>query len=51
MEKILVRFDMQDCKARVTPFEQKVNCTDGVEMMDDVRKYRGSGLPDLFAFV
>ncbi|XP_066542004.1 uncharacterized protein [Hoplias malabaricus] len=40
VERILTRFDMQDCKTRVTPCEQKVNYTDDAEMMDNVRKYR-----------
>ncbi|XP_032887148.1 uncharacterized mitochondrial protein AtMg00810-like [Amblyraja radiata] len=40
VEKILERFDMQDCKPRATPCEQKLNYTDDAEMMTDVRKYR-----------
>ena len=31
---------MQDCKPRSTPCEQKLNYTDGADMMNDVRKYR-----------
>ncbi len=40
VEKILERFDMQNCKSRATPCEQKLNCTDNAEVMSDVRKYR-----------
>lgn len=40
VEKILERFDMQDCKPRSTPCEQKLAYTDGADMMTDVRKYR-----------
>lgn len=38
--KILQRFNMQDCKPRSTPCEQKLNYTDDAKLMDDVRKYR-----------
>ncbi len=37
---ILERFDMQNCKSRATPCEQKLNYTDNAELMRDVRKYR-----------
>lgn len=40
VDKILERFDMQDCKPRSTPCEQKLNYTDGADMMIDVRRYR-----------
>lgn len=36
-EKILDKFDMQDCKPRVTP---KFNYTNNAEVMSIVRKYR-----------
>ncbi len=42
VEKILDSFDMQDCKPRATPCEQKVSFTDDAEMKSDARKYRGS---------
>lgn len=35
MWKILERFDIQDCKPRATPCEQKLNYTDGAEMMSE----------------
>lgn len=38
--KMLERFDMQDCKPRATPCEQKLNYTDDAKMMNDARKYR-----------
>lgn len=40
VEKILDRFDMQDCKPRATPCEPKPNCTNNAEVMSDVRKYK-----------
>lgn len=40
VEKILERFDMQNCKPRTTPCEQKLNYADNAELMTDVRKYR-----------
>lgn len=40
VEKILNRFDMQDCKPRATPCEPMLNYTDNAEVMSDVRKYR-----------
>lgn len=39
-KKILERFNMQGCKARATPCEQKLNYTDGVEKMNDFQRYR-----------
>lgn len=39
-EKILDRFDMQECRTRDTPCEQKVDYTDDAPKMTDVRKYR-----------
>lgn len=33
-------FNMQDCQARLTPCEQKLNYTDGAEKMNDVKRYR-----------
>jgi len=38
--KFLGRFNMQDCKPRSSPCEQKLDYTDGAEKMADVRKYR-----------
>ena len=40
VEKMLERFDVQDCKPRAIPCEQKLNYTDGAEIMSDARKYR-----------
>ncbi|KAL6461078.1 hypothetical protein MHYP_G00310440 [Metynnis hypsauchen] len=40
VEKILNRFDMQECRTRKTPCEQKVDYTDDAPKMTDVRKYR-----------
>lgn len=40
IERILKRFDMEKCKPRATPCEQKLNYTDNAEVMSDVRKYR-----------
>lgn len=40
VEKILDKFDMQDCKPRVTPWEPKFNYTNNAEVMSIVRKYR-----------
>lgn len=40
VEKILERFDMQNCKPRSTPCELKLAYTDDAEKMTDVRKYR-----------
>ena len=37
MKKIIERFDMQHCKPRATPCEQKLKYT-YAEMMSDVRK-------------
>ena len=39
VEKILERFNMQDCKPRATPCEQKLNYTDDA-VLSDVTKYR-----------
>lgn len=38
--KILQRFDMQDCRPRETPCEQKLEYTEGAVKMEDVRMYR-----------
>lgn len=38
--KILERFNMQDCKPRSTPCEQKLNYTDDAALMSDVSRYR-----------
>ena len=40
VEKILERFNMQDCKPRSTPCEQKLNYTDDAALMSDVSRYR-----------
>ena len=40
VEKILDRFNMQDCKARSTPCEQKLNYTDDAALLSDVSMYR-----------
>ena len=40
VEKILNRFDMQECRTRETPCEQKIDYSDDAPKMDDVRKYR-----------
>ena len=40
VEKILVRFNMQDCKPRSTPCEQKLNYTDDAALLSDVSMYR-----------
>lgn len=40
VENILERFNMQVCKPRATPCEAKLNYTDNIETMCDVRKYR-----------
>lgn len=39
-ERILKRFDMQDCRTRETPCEQKVEYIDDAPKMTDVTKYR-----------
>ena len=39
VEKMLERFGMQDCKPRATPCGQKLDYTDGAEIMSDARKY------------
>lgn len=38
--KILQRFNMQDCRTRETPCEQKLEYTDDAVKMEDVRMYR-----------
>lgn len=38
--KLLERFNMQNCKPRATPCEQKLNYSHGAEKMTDARKYR-----------
>ncbi len=38
--KILQRFNMQDCKPRSTPCEQKLDYNNDAEKMIDVKKYR-----------
>ncbi len=38
--KILQRFNMQDCRARETPCEQKLEYTEDAVKMEDVRMYR-----------
>ena len=40
VSKILDRFGMQDCKARETPCEPKLEYTEDAEKMKDPRKYR-----------
>ena len=40
VEKILERFNMQDCKPRSTPCEQKLNYTNDAALMSDVSRYR-----------
>ena len=40
VDQILERFNMQDCKPRATPCEQKLNYSDDAEVMEEVRKYR-----------
>lgn len=40
VENILERFQMQDCKPRSTPCEQKLNYNDDAEKMNNVRMYR-----------
>lgn len=40
VEKLLVRFNMQDCKPRTTPCEQKLNYSVDANMFSDVKKYR-----------
>ena len=40
VDKLLERFDMQDCKPRSTPCERKLNYTDSGEKLSDPRKYR-----------
>lgn len=39
-EKILERFEMQDCRVRETPCEQKLDYSEDAPKMLDVRKYR-----------
>ncbi len=47
--KILQRFNMQDCKPRSTPCEQKLDYNNDAEKMIDVKKYREAvGRPHLF---
>lgn len=41
--KILERFNMQNCKPRSTPCEQKLNYTDEAALMNDVTSYREAG--------
>ena len=40
VEKILNRFDMQECRTCETPCEQKIDYSDDAPKMNDVRKYR-----------
>lgn len=40
VDKLLEKFDMQDCKPRLTPCEPKLSYTDGQEKLNDPRKYR-----------
>ena len=40
VDRILTKFDMQDCKPRATPCETKLNYTDDCELMTDITKYR-----------
>merc|ERR1712082_276929 len=40
IDKILTRFDMQECKPRATPCEVKLNYTDNAVEMNDVVRYR-----------
>lgn len=39
VDKMLERFNMQDCRLRATPCEQMLNYTDGAGRMNDKRKY------------
>ena len=40
VNKILERFDMQNCRPRETPCDQKLDYTENAVKMDDVRMYR-----------
>lgn len=40
VEKLMVRFKMQDCKPRTTPCEQKLNFSTDSNLLNDVQKYR-----------
>lgn len=40
VDKLLERFDMQNCETRSTPCEPKLNYTDGDEKLNDPRKHR-----------
>ena len=40
VSKILERFDMQECRVRETPCDQKLDYTEDAPKMVDVRKYR-----------
>lgn len=40
VDKILERFNMQDCKPRATLCEEKLNYTDDTEKMSDAKRYR-----------
>lgn len=40
VEKILERFDMQECRVRDTPCDQKLDYTEDAPKMVDVKKYR-----------
>jgi len=40
VNKILERFNMQDCRPRETPCDQKLDYTENAVKMDDVRMYR-----------
>ena len=39
MEKTLERFDMQECRVRDTPCDQKSDYTEDAPTMVDVKKY------------
>lgn len=40
VEKILNRFDMQDCRTRETPCDQNLDYSEEAPKMVDVKKYR-----------
>ena len=40
VEKILERFDMQECRIRETPCDQKLDYSEDAPKMSDVKKYR-----------
>lgn len=40
VSKVLQRFNMQNCRSRETPCDQKLELTEGSVKMSDVRMYR-----------